>query len=116
MAILVDPAIWPWRERLWCHMVSDRHLEELHEFADTLGVPPRGFQGDHYDIPLELRARAIDLGAVPVTSKEIVLALYAAGLREPRARSVLSPASPSMSVTVTVVDDDEGQHPRVRSL
>ena len=85
MAILVDPAIWPWRERLWCHMLSDLHLDELHEFADTLGVPSRGFQGDHYDIPEELRVRAIDLGARTVTSKEIVLALYAAGLRPPRA-------------------------------
>lgn len=90
MAILVDTAIWPWRDRLWCHMVSDLHLDELHEFAGVLGVPSRGFQGDHYDIPEELRVRAIDLGARTVTSKEVVLALYAAGLRPPRAVPRLS--------------------------
>jgi hypothetical protein len=91
MAILVDSAIWPWRERLWCHMVSDDHLDELHEFADNLGIPPRGFQGDHYDIPEEMRVRAIDLGARSVTSREIVLALYAAGLRPPRVGLLASP-------------------------
>jgi hypothetical protein len=81
MAILVDQAIWPWRDRLWCHMVSDANLAELHAFASMLGVPERGFQGDHYDIPDTVREVALSRGAKAVTSREIVEALYSVGLR-----------------------------------
>ncbi|MBU6279098.1 MAG: DUF4031 domain-containing protein [Actinomycetales bacterium] len=84
--ILVDEAHWPWRDRLWCHLVSDTSLAELHEFARGLGVPERGFSGDHYDIPEDYRLRAIEAGARPVTSRQIVEALRAAGLRRPAAR------------------------------
>lgn len=84
MAILVDPATWPWRGRLWAHLVSDSDYEELHEFAARLGIPRDGFQGDHYDVPTELRLRAIELGARPVRAREIVRALRAAGLRRPK--------------------------------
>ena len=84
MAILVDEAHWPWRDRMWCHLVSDASLDELHAFARWLGVPERGFQGDHYDIPHEFRERAIaEGGAIPVSSREVVHALYQAGLRRP---------------------------------
>jgi hypothetical protein len=85
MAILVDPAIWPWRGRTWAHLVSDTSYEELHDFAGRLGVPRRVFQGDHYDVPEDLRARAVALGAEPVTCRELVTRLAAAGLRRPRA-------------------------------
>jgi hypothetical protein len=81
MAILVDPAIWPWRGRRWAHLVSDRSYEELHVFADALGLRRGSFQGDHYDIPAELRERAIELGAETVSSAELVRRLRAAGLR-----------------------------------
>lgn len=84
MAILVDDCNWPWRERLWCHMVSDISLHELHAFARWIGIPERGFQGDHYDIPEEARAVAVAEGAVEVTSRRVVEALRAAGLRRPR--------------------------------
>jgi hypothetical protein len=81
MAILVDPAIWPWRDRRWAHLVSDHSYEELHAFADALGLRRAAFQGDHYDIPAELRERAIELGAETVSSAELVRRLRAAGLR-----------------------------------
>ncbi len=81
MTILVDDCIWPWRDRLWCHMVSDTGLEELHAFARWLGIPERGFQGDHYDLPEEARAVAVAEGAREVTSREVVRALYATGVR-----------------------------------
>lgn len=57
--ILVDDAVWPWRGLRWCHLVSDSSYDELHSFAQLLGVPRRGFQGDHYDLPEEHRARAV---------------------------------------------------------
>ncbi len=86
MAILVDPAIWPFRDQLWAHLVSDKTFDELHSFAGVLGIPERAFQGDHYDVPTELRARAIDLGAEPVSCRELLSRLTAAGLRRPARR------------------------------
>lgn len=81
MAVLVDPAVWSWRGRRWAHLVSDEHLDELHEFAGRLGLPPRAFHGDHYDLPLDLHADAVALGAVPVDSRQLVRRLRASGLR-----------------------------------
>ncbi len=83
--ILVDDARWPWRDRLWAHLVSDESYDELHRFAAGLDVPRRSFQGDHYDVPAEFRERAIELGAVAVTSRELLSRLRAAGLRLPPA-------------------------------
>jgi Protein of unknown function (DUF4031) len=83
--ILVDEALWSWRGRRWAHLISDRSLDELHRFAARLGVPARAFQGDHYDIPSEVRAEALRLGASGVTSRELVFRLRAAGLRLPPA-------------------------------
>jgi hypothetical protein len=81
MAILVDDAVWPWRGRRWAHLVSDAHLDELHEFAARVGVDPRLFQGDHYDVHDEWRDLALQLGAEAVTSRELVRRLRASGLR-----------------------------------
>lgn len=84
MTILVDPAIWPWRGRRWAHLVSDQSYDELHVFAERLGVPRRTFQGDHYDVPADLRERALAIGATAVDSRELVRRLRGAGLRRPR--------------------------------
>ncbi|MEZ0065082.1 hypothetical protein ABIA32_001070 [Streptacidiphilus sp. MAP12-20] len=79
--ILIDPPSWPGHGRLWSHLVSDESLDELHAFARRLGVPERGFERDHYDVPERLYAAAVELGATPVRSREIVARLTAAGLR-----------------------------------
>lgn len=84
MAILVDQAIWSWRGREWAHLVSDTSYDELHAFAARLGIRPDAFQGDHYDVPTELRFRAIELGAAAVDARELVKRLRAAGLRRAR--------------------------------
>jgi hypothetical protein len=37
----------------WCHMVSDRYVEELHAFASEIGLRREWFQGGprpHYDL------------------------------------------------------------------
>jgi hypothetical protein len=89
VTVLLDPlreypdAGLPWTR--WCHLVSDAGFDELHAFAASLGIPPRRFQGDHYDLHPELRARAVELGAVEVASGELVLRM--AGPRGERARS-----------------------------
>ena len=82
--ILVDPIRkydtgprgWPY----WCHMATDNladsGLEELHAFAQTLGLRREWFQNHprhpHYDLPPERRALALEMGAMPVSSKELV--------------------------------------------
>ena len=84
MTILVDRAIWPWRGRKWAHLVSDESYDELHVFAARLEIPRRAFQGDHYDIPEDVRRRAIELGAQAVDARDLVRRLRAAGLRRTR--------------------------------
>jgi hypothetical protein len=84
LTILVDPAIWPFRDRLWAHLVSDESYDELHAFAARLGIPRRAFQGDHYDVPEPLRDLAIELGAHPVSGRELITRLRASGLRRVR--------------------------------
>jgi hypothetical protein len=90
MTILVDPPLWVWRERRWSHLVSDESYDELHVMADVLGIERRWFQGDHYDIPEDYRERAIELGAVAVSSRELIRRLLDSGLRRRRPRSPTS--------------------------
>jgi hypothetical protein len=68
-------------------VVSDESFEELHDFAQRMGIPRRGFHGDHYDLPEEWYQDAVDRGAVPTPSRELVRRLRDAGLRmTPRER------------------------------
>jgi hypothetical protein len=79
--ILIDPPAVPGHGRLWSHLVSDSSLDELHAFARALGVPERGFERDHYDVPERLYAPALAAGAQAVSSRELVRRLTEAGLR-----------------------------------
>lgn len=82
MAVLIDTPVWPWRGRLWSHLVSDVSYEELHTFVGSeLGIPRRAFQGDHYDVPVDLYDVAVAAGAQPVDCRELLSRLMAAGLR-----------------------------------
>jgi hypothetical protein len=84
VAILIDPPIWPARGRVWSHLVSDVSYAELHAFARRLGVPPRAFERDHYDVPSDTYASAVGLGAHPVGCQELLTRLTSAGLRRRR--------------------------------
>lgn len=70
MTVYVDDAVWPWRGERWAHLMADT-LDELHAFAQRLGIPRRAFQnkasGAHYDVNTALRERAIALGAVAIS-------------------------------------------------
>ena len=70
MTVYVDDAVHLWRGQRWAHLMADT-LEELHAMAGQLGIPRRAFQnktsGAHYDVPSELRERAIALGAVAIS-------------------------------------------------
>jgi hypothetical protein len=81
MTILVDEPRWWFRGRRWSHLVSDESLDELHDFASRVGIPERGFQGDHYDVPEEWHTAMLAAGAMLVESRDLVRRLRAAGLR-----------------------------------
>jgi hypothetical protein len=70
MTVYVDDAVHLWRGRRWAHLMADT-LAELHAMAQRLGLPPRAFQnktsGAHYDVDVELRERALALGAVAIS-------------------------------------------------
>jgi hypothetical protein len=84
MTVLIDPPRWPAHGRIWAHLVSDSSYAELHDFARGAGLPERGFDHDHYDVPGDRYAELVDAGAVPVDSRELVRRLTAAGLRRPK--------------------------------
>ncbi len=61
----------------WSHLVADTDAE-LHAFAVRLGMRREWFQHRagrphraHYDVPDRARQDAIDLGAVPVTWRQV---------------------------------------------
>ena len=86
MAILIDPPRPEAHGRRWSHLVSDTSLDELHRFARAVGIPERGFEGDHYDIPEERYATVVAAGARPTPARELLRALQASGLRMQKRR------------------------------
>ena len=81
MTVLIDQPIRPAHDTLWAHLVSDHSLDELHAFAARAGIPRRGFDGDHYDVPAEKYNELVTLGAQPVTVRQLVTRLRDSGLR-----------------------------------
>ena len=84
MTVLVDPPRWPAHGRVWSHLVSDESYDELHAFAAAQNVPARGFDHDHYDVPVERYHALVAAGAVPVDSRELLQRIAEAGLRQPK--------------------------------
>ena len=81
MTVLIDQPIWPAHDTLWAHLVSDTSLEELHSFAQAAGIPRRGFDRDHYDVPQAKYDELVAMGAEPVGVRDMVKRLQASGLR-----------------------------------
>lgn len=81
MAILIDSfqngargPIRYWHRRCG-HLVSDSSLDELHEFAVSLGLRREWFQRKsvpHYDLTGRHYELALERGAILVSSREIV--------------------------------------------
>ncbi len=72
--ILVDE-IRRYRSGWWCHMVSDRSVEELHAFAFEIGLRRVWFQGGprpHYDLRPTKRRLAVSRGAEEVDVRTLV--------------------------------------------
>jgi len=81
MTIWIDPPAWPTRGRLWSHLISDTSYDELHAFAAAAGIPARGFEGDHFDVPQEQYAALVAAGARPTEGKALARILRDSGLR-----------------------------------
>ena len=79
--MFVDTPMWPRHGRLWAHLISDSSLEELHACASAAGLPERGFDRDHYDVPAEMIDALVDLGAQKISPHELIARLRASGLR-----------------------------------
>lgn len=86
MTLFIDPPRWPAHGTVFSHLVSDTSVRELHEFAASLGISPRAFDLDHYDVPAHRHEDAVSAGAVPVDGKELVKILVASGMRVPARR------------------------------
>lgn len=61
------------------HMGSD-NIDELHEMANKLGLKREWFQDKkhhpHYDISKGMKLKAIELGAVEVSDKQLIRSCY----------------------------------------
>ena len=81
MTIWIDQPIWPRHGTVFAHLISDTSLEELHAFAHRVGLHPRSFEGDHYDVPQERYALVLSAGATSTTGADVVRRLIGSGLR-----------------------------------
>jgi hypothetical protein len=70
MSVYVDDMNAKFGRMTMCHMIADSP-DELHAMADKIGVARKWYQGDHYDICLSMKAKAIALGAVEVEWAEL---------------------------------------------
>ncbi len=60
----------------WSHMMTDADLTELHLMADKIGLDRKWFQAKreypHYDLTRQKRSLAVEFGAIPVTSVDLI--------------------------------------------
>jgi len=54
-----------------CHMLADTE-DQLEDMARTLGLKRRWRHGDHYDLAPARRRQAVKLGAVELSSRQMV--------------------------------------------
>ncbi len=75
MTIYVD-TIRRYPSGLWCHMATDGSIAELQHFAEKIGLCRSFLKVDllvlHYDLRPLGREQAIALGAIEVSSKELL--------------------------------------------
>lgn len=82
MAVYVDNPRHPLGRMLMCHMMADSD-DELHKMAQLIGLKRAWFQSrrhlSHYDICLTKRRLAVRLGAIEVTSRDLIKRARAGG-------------------------------------
>lgn len=76
MSVYVDDLNLFARGKVWFHLAADE-IDELHEFAKTISLKRCWFHNrpkfPHYDVNLQQRELCIESGAIPITSREMVL-------------------------------------------
>ncbi|HRW20261.1 MAG TPA: DUF4031 domain-containing protein [Dermatophilaceae bacterium] len=81
MTVWIDRPIWPRHGTVFAHLVSDAAYDELHAVARAAGLDPRGFDGDHYDVPAHRYAACVVAGARVTDGADLVRRHNASGLR-----------------------------------
>lgn len=82
MSVYVDNAGLSYGRMSMCHMIADT-TGELNAMADAIGVQRKwiqypGTKREHYDICTSRRRRAVKLGAIEITSRQLVGIIYKA--------------------------------------
>ena len=80
MSVYVDDMAAPFGRMLMCHMIADTHAE-LVEIAERIGVRRKWIQQagtaqEHFDICQAMRAKAVQLGAIEITMRELAERTY----------------------------------------
>lgn len=74
MTVYIDDAYLRFRRCIMCHMTADTEAE-LHEMAQKVDLRRSWYQyggrHPHYDISKAKRAKAVELGAVEVTARQM---------------------------------------------
>ena len=70
MSVYVDNLV-TWSKISWCHMMADTDIE-LETMARAIGLRKEYKHRDHYDLQYKKRVQAIKLGAIEVTSLDLV--------------------------------------------
>lgn len=75
MAVYVDNMRAQFGRMIMCHMIADTRAE-LDAMADTIGVARKwrqqtGNHGEHYDISLGMKAKAIAAGAIEIDIRDL---------------------------------------------
>ena len=86
MTVYVDDMYAAYGRMRMCHMIADSRAE-LDAMADQIGVARRwiqeaGSRREHYDVSMAARQRAVALGAIEITQRQLgrlLLARRAAG-------------------------------------
>jgi hypothetical protein len=80
MTVYVDDMYATFGRMKMCHMVADS-TDELNAMADKIGVARKWIQkpgtpGEHYDVSIAARTKAVALGAVELTARELARQIW----------------------------------------
>lgn len=59
-----------YRRMKMSHMIADTETE-LHVMAAMIGIARKWYQGDHYDVAMSSRAKAVAAGAVEISMRQL---------------------------------------------